>query len=329
MKDDLQTILKAGSLKQFQDKPSYALAGAQLDVLKFLTKSQIKKLNTAGIATVGEFANIQNFEKFDISLNPAVIQYLLCLTRYPQHDPGPKCAWEHLFQSAPLSYYISLSNFHTHFGPVFYRGRLDGSARVLVIGQDPATDETLAGRVFVGQAGQIAQNYLARLGLTRSYLMFNSFLFGGQSGSLTQALAIDPTIMGFRNKLFDYAKATNTLTAILAFGQYAQTSASNWPGAAGIPIIHLSHPTAQSGVAASWNSQFSAAHAVIAADHDGTVDATPYDTTVMTPPTPLPATDIPRRDLPFGIPSWHGTGGGTRSQRVSGAFETEITWTAP
>jgi hypothetical protein len=132
--------------------------------------------------------------------------------------------------------------------------------------------------------------------------------------------------MAFRNKLLDHAKSTNTFTAILAFGQYAQISASNWAGAAGIPIIALSHPTAQSGVAANWNSHFAAAHAAIAADSDGHVDATPYSTTV----TPLPATDIPRMDLPFGIPSWHGTGGGTRSKRGTGsAFETQIMWTAP
>jgi uracil-DNA glycosylase len=245
---------------------------------------------------------------------------------YPQHDPGPNATWEKLFQSAPLPYYISLNKLHTHFGPIFYRGRLDGSARVLVIGQDPATDETLGCRAFVGQAGQIAQNYLTRLGLTRSYLMFNTFLFGVQSAALTPAIATDATIMAFRNKLLDHAKSTNHFTAILAFGQYAQISASNWPGSAGIPIIKLSHPTALAGVATSWNTNFAAAHAAIAADTDGHVDPTPYSTTVAT----LPATDIPRRDLPFGIPSWHGTGGGTRSQRVSGAaFETEITWTAP
>ena len=245
---------------------------------------------------------------------------------FPQHDPGPNSAWEQLFQSAPLSHYISLNKFHTDFGPVFYRGRLDGSARVLVIGQDPATDETLAGRALVGQAGQIVQKYLTKLGLTRSYLMFNSFLFGGQSTALSTSMATDATIMAFRNKLFDLAKSMNTLTAILAFGQYAQISASNWPGATGIPVIPLSHPTAQSGVAASWNSRFAAAHAAIAPDSDGQVDTTPYDTAV----TPLPPSDIPRIDLPFGIPAWHGTGGGTRSKRGTGStFETQVTWIAP
>src|SRR6478609_2370304 len=31
------------------------------------------------------------------------------------------------------------ADFRTEWGPVFHRGRLDGSARVLVLGQDPAT----------------------------------------------------------------------------------------------------------------------------------------------------------------------------------------------
>ncbi len=244
-----------------------------------------------------------------------------------QHDPGPNRAWEQLFQSAPLDYYINFSQhpFHTRFGPVFYRGRLDGTARVLVVGQDPATDEILGHRAFVGQAGQLAQNYLTKLGLTRSYLIFNTFLYGVQSASLTAAMATDATIMTFRNKLFDYAASTNNLAAILAFGQYGYASVSNWPGAGTTPIIHVSHPTAQTGVAANWNSNFSAASQVIHPDSDGHVDTTPYNTT-----GPLPHTDIPRRDLPFGVPAWHGAGGGTRSQRNSGShFETQITWTAP
>jgi uracil-DNA glycosylase len=260
-------------------------------------------------------------------LNPVVIDKLICALFYPQHDAGPNCAWERLFQQAPLEYYRNFPQtpFHTRFGPVFYRGRLDGTARVLVIGQDPATDETLAGRAFVGQAGQIAQNYLARLGVTRSYLMFNSFLFGVQSNSLNTAIATDATIMAYRNSLFDHAKATNNLTAILAFGSYANTSATNWPGRGSLPIIHVTHPTAPSGVAANWNSHFAAAQAVIAPDSDGHVDATPYGTT-----GDMPHTDVPRRDLPFGLPSWHGTGGGTLSQRGSGAnFESQIVWSAP
>ena len=53
-----------------------------------------------------------------------------------------------------------LDSFRVEWGPVFHRGRLDGSARVLVIGQDPATHETIARRILVGEAGQRAQGLL-------------------------------------------------------------------------------------------------------------------------------------------------------------------------
>ena len=40
--------------------------------------------------------------------------------------------------------------FRVEWGPIFHRGRLDGSARVLVIGQDPAQHETVIRRILVG-----------------------------------------------------------------------------------------------------------------------------------------------------------------------------------
>jgi uracil-DNA glycosylase len=245
----------------------------------------------------------------------------------PAFDPGPDQAWEQLFHSAPLNHYAAYAGnpFHTRFGPVFYRGRLDGTARVLVVGQDPSTDEVLAQRIFVGQAGQVGQHFLAKIGLTRSYLMFNTFLFGVQSGSITPAMVTDATIKAFRNKLFDKARATNALEAVITFGSHARTSVLNWPGRAGLTLIHLTHPTSPTAVAANWNSKFAAATAAIAPDGDGVVDPAPYSASA----TAMPHRDIPRGDLPFGIPDWHGTGGATRSKRGSGAnYKTQISWTA-
>jgi hypothetical protein len=249
------------------------------------------------------------------------------MTTSPQHDPGPTPEWEEIFASAPLDTYLNAPGapFHTRFGPVFYRGRLDGTARVLVVGQDPSTDETLAGRILVGQAGQITQRFLAKLGLTRSYLMFNTFLYGVQSGAITPELVLDPDILAFRNRLFDVAKATNQLTTVLAFGSKAQDSVAAWVGKGALPIIGLTHPTSPTGVADSWNSQLADASAAVSPDPDGTVDLTPFDTAAQS----MPTTDIPRFDLAFGTPTWHGTGGRTSSQRVIGAFESEIRWSAP
>lgn len=59
-------------------------------------------------------------------------------------------------------------DFRLEWGPVFHRGRLDGTARLLVIGQDPAQHETIIRRTLVGEAGHRIQGFLAKLGLERS-----------------------------------------------------------------------------------------------------------------------------------------------------------------
>ena len=61
--------------------------------------------------------------------------------------------------------------FRVEWGPIFHRGRLDGSARVLVIGQDPAQHETIVRRILVGEAGRRLQGLLAKLGITQSYVL--------------------------------------------------------------------------------------------------------------------------------------------------------------
>lgn len=81
--------------------------------------------------------------------------------------------------------------FRTEWGPVFHRGRLDGSARVLVIGQDPAAHETIARRVLCGHAGHRVQGFLHKAGIDRSYVIINAFAY-----SLYQpdALTISPAM---------------------------------------------------------------------------------------------------------------------------------------
>src|SRR5438874_310941 len=94
------------------------------------------------------------------------------------YDPGPPAAWEAIFAGAPLNVYKQNARCRTEFSPVYYRGRLDGSSRILVMGQDPATDEILAQRILVGDAGQLVQGLLKKLGIWQSYTMFNTFLYG-------------------------------------------------------------------------------------------------------------------------------------------------------
>src|SRR4030095_8257965 len=68
-------------------------------------------------------------------------------------------------------------SFRVEWGPIFHRGRLDGTARLLIVGQDPATHETITRRILVGEAGQRIQGFLTKLGVSRSYVFVNTFLY--------------------------------------------------------------------------------------------------------------------------------------------------------
>ena len=48
---------------------------------------------------------------------------------------------------------------------------------MLLIGQDPAQHEAITRRILVGEAGQRTQGFLAKLGITRSYVMVNTYLY--------------------------------------------------------------------------------------------------------------------------------------------------------
>jgi hypothetical protein len=89
-----------------------------------------------------------------------------------EFDRGPSGSLARVFDEVPGP--PVKEDFWFDWGPVFYRGRLDGSARLLCIASDPGPTERIAGRSLVGNAGQRVQGLLAKLGLTRSYLCLNA-----------------------------------------------------------------------------------------------------------------------------------------------------------
>jgi uracil-DNA glycosylase len=243
-------------------------------------------------------------------------------------DKGPGTAWAKRFFQAPRNFYVThpSGRFRTEFGPVYYRGRLNGSAKVLIVGQDPSSDEILAQRNLVGSAGQRAQKLLNKIGIRSSYIMLNTFLFGikGQMDPVMNAAAVEPTILDYRNGLFDTVLAENTIQAIITFGNGADLSITNWPGRpAALPWFQLHHPSAPDNVVLpNWNANLSALQAAVTPDLSSLVDLTPYGATFG----PGDSADIPREDLAFGIADWHGTSGATLSQRDG---DKTIKWTSP
>lgn len=59
------------------------------------------------------------------------------------------------------------ARFRVEWGPIFHRGRLDSSARVVVIGQDPAQHETIVRRILVGEANRVCPHLALQQAGTR------------------------------------------------------------------------------------------------------------------------------------------------------------------
>lgn len=242
------------------------------------------------------------------------------------YDPGPPTAWAGFWAAAPLAYYEQhpARRFRVDFGPVYYRGRLDGSARVLVVGQDPSTNELLAQRVLVGSSGQRVQGYLRKLGLTYSYVIVNAFLFSvfGQFDAQLRSISLEEPILTYRNALFDRLARESNLQAVIAVGNGAQHAVEQWPGRQALPVFGIMHPAAldEAALLASWNASLAGLLAAVGPDDASQPDPTPYGATFQ----PADLAPIPPEDLPFGVPAWQGNGSHSRRDG-----NKTIIWTAP
>jgi uracil-DNA glycosylase len=237
-----------------------------------------------------------------------------------EYDPGYVAEpFKSLVQEYPGVEVYPQSDFRTEWGPIFHRGRLDGTSRVLVIGQDPAQHETVLRRILVGEAGTRLQGFLAKVGIDKSYTLVNTFLYSvyGQGGGNKHKN--DPAIAGYRNKWIDAVVSTQKLEAILALGQLATEAYQEWkatpPGAKSkLPFVGITHPTkpesASKGNKAkhaeemqkmleNWNAGLQALAPAIV--HPDTPRPLVLYGTDLAPADKVP---IPARDLPAGTPPW-------------------------
>jgi hypothetical protein len=231
----------------------------------------------------------------------------------PDYDPGPPRKFFDLFARLP-----SYENFREFFwydwGPVFYRGRLNGSARLLCIASDPGPTERLVGRNLVGDAGQRVQGFLTRVGLTRSYLCLNAHAYALHPGDSSKGpLALkDPTIKTWRNKLYDAAKGKN-LQAVVAFGGQAQLAVDLWEGKGDLPVFKVPHPSSRDlkKMLDAWRAAVVELRSIVTPDEDGDPGLPNYGTEF----TEADYARIPPRDLPFGVPPWIGDDAWGRSAK--------------
>src|SRR5215475_12267843 len=265
-----------------------------------------------------------------------------------EHDPGPASSsgWAELFAETPnyrgLSWaVVGREAFRWHHGPMFFRGRLDGSAKVLVVGQEGAQDESLSHRSFTGGTGGRMQYLLRFLGFDRSYLFLNSFVYPifGQYTSDLRPLAQDPRspIAAHRNRIFDKAVLDGDVRLVIAVGRAAKESVTTWIGAHGgtadpegldtaflgslpdrVRAVGVLHPGGASGSTDAIKADFARAVGHIGDWLQADPGWLPADTGVtrdLTAPFPYSSLAIPFRDFPFGTCPRLG-GGGTSSNRT-------------
>jgi hypothetical protein len=210
------------------------------------------------------------------------------------------------------------ADFRVEWGPVFHRGRLDGSARVLVIGQDPAAHEAVVRRILVGEAGQRVQGFLHKLGVDTSYVMVNTFLYSvfGQGGG--ERHADDPAIAAYRNRWLDTLIVGRSVEVVLALGLLAERAFGQWratPSGAAAPVTFraITHPTFPESSSSSGQTTKAEAMRQMLARWNEALEALEGVATPDTPRplvrygerlTPADLAPIPALDLPPGVPPW-------------------------
>lgn len=251
----------------------------------------------------------------------------------PEFDKGPLAAFARHFAAVPDP--AVPSRFWFDWGPVFYRGRLNGTARVLCIGSDPGATERIAGRALVGDAGQRVQGFLRKIGLTRSYVCLNVFpwgLFPSEADHAPEMMS-EPAQMQWRNRLYDMTRSSR-LQAVVAFGAVARTAVQKWPGKGSLPVFEVPHPSShdESVLLDRWRAAVTSLRGIVTPDPDGDPATPNYGSSFAE----ADHAAIPRADLPYGAPAFLGddswlraTGRRTSVWRPSPDDGHTLQWIAP
>jgi Uracil DNA glycosylase superfamily len=237
-----------------------------------------------------------------------------------EFDPGPISEpLLALVREYPGTEVYPADDFRVEWGPIFHRGRLDGSARVLIMGQDPGQHESIAKRCLVGEAGQRVQGFMAKLGITRSYVAINAFLYSVYGQSAGEHHAGDEPIAAYRNRWLDALLLPSNIDVVMSFGHIAREALDTWRAtqperAAQIVFEPMTHPTmpeasskgdpvklaaAMKTMLAQYNEALRRLDAAIG-ERDVERELTLYGETM----TPADRATIPEADLPLGAPAW-------------------------
>lgn len=234
-------------------------------------------------------------------------------------DPGyGQEPFKSLCENYPDEAVYPASSFRAEWGPIFHRGRLDGSARVLVIGQDPAQHETIVRRILVGEAGRRIQGFLAKLGITRSYVFINTYLYSVY-GSVKATMRKNPTLIDYRNRWLEALLVGHTVEAVLTLGQAADEAWQFWSATAAgrsvqVAYAAVTHPTQPESSSKGDKAKLATATTKMLQNWNGALQTLAPHVQHPDEPTSLvlygsswvegDRVGIPEIDIPAGLPAW-------------------------
>lgn len=235
--------------------------------------------------------------------------------------------------------------FRLEWGPIFHRGRLEGSARVLVIGQDPAQHETVVRRILVGEAGRRVQGFLAKLGISSSYVFINTYVYSVY-GSVKASTRKDPNLIDYRNRWLNALLVGRHVEVVVTLGQAADEAWQFWNATTGAQSVNVAyaavtHPTQPESSSKGDKTTLATATKKLLQNWNVALQALSPHVQHVDVPTPLvlygegwsddDRVAIPEFDVPAGLPAWmHEQDGWARRTGVDQlAKRRNITITVP
>lgn len=236
---------------------------------------------------------------------PGDLPYEPPVASYGDFDRGPSAATARLLSGGRTGFEWpdwSALGVTTHpsfgHGPI-YRGRPD-EATVIVLADQQSQDDLFTCRALTGEAGQRFHGFLEAIGVDHSYVIYRVLPVDtlDLSTSARNAIVDDAQVRKvYAEMVRRAATASRRRKVLLAMGPMAQRLAAH-VNPTGLDVVELK-AWRQSSAAASW-------HAAIA-----TLDTMTFGKDRSHPSFSWDGArrQIPRYDLPYGLPRWQGSSG--------------------
>jgi hypothetical protein len=240
-------------------------------------------------------------------------------------DPGPSKAWVDTFLATPpLATVLQeaaaqpLTDFAT---PVWYRGKINGGSKILVVGQGQGVDGVVGGRAMIGDDGQHVEHLMDNVGAGSDYLVIQPYPYVVSKGEDVAKLAMTSSLTKFRNEILQKIVKENGVKAVITLGQLGkdafEKAATGFTG----PVIELPQID-ESGAHTKWNAAIDRLKNEAAAIG---LQNGKFQTYASADAFKNARRAIPRDHLPYGKPLWFGSTG-TLSQIASKEW---LFWCAP